>query len=82
MSAAEQGIKKKNKSNALIKVIIVILMCVVCVSLYKVGTILWEYHKGTQQYKQVERIAKVAARTSEYPVSDDDTRPLVPVDDM
>lgn len=59
MSAAKQRVKKNSKSNILIKIIIAILLCVICVSSYKVGKILWEYHQGTQQYKQVERIAKV-----------------------
>jgi sortase B len=58
MAEAEKKNKKKKKGDLLFKVIILVLLCVICVSLYKVGTILWEYHQGTQQYKTVEKVAK------------------------
>jgi len=49
--------KNKKKSDVIFKIIIAVLVCVICVSGYKVGTILWQYHQGDKAYKQVEKVA-------------------------
>ena len=56
--------KKKRKNDLLFKIVIVLLLCVIAFSLYKVGSILYEYHQGTKQYNQVEKVANTQKDTS------------------
>lgn len=55
--------KKKRKSDVVFKIIIIILICIIGVSLYKVSTILWEYHQGSKQYDQVKEVANTEKST-------------------
>lgn len=55
--------KKKRKSDVVFKIIIIILICIIGVSLYKVSTILWEYHQGSKQYDQVKEVANTENST-------------------
>lgn len=48
---------KKNKW--LYRIVMIVLICIIAFSLYKIGTILYEYYVGTKEYKQVEKIAGV-----------------------
>lgn len=64
MGTKESTAKGKKKNDVLFKIIIAILICVIAFSLYKVGTILWQYHQGTKEYKQVEEVANTSKDTS------------------
>lgn len=47
------------KKKWLYRIIMVILVIIIAFSLYKIGTILYEYYVGTKAYKQVEALAGV-----------------------
>lgn len=49
----------KKKGNFLYKLIIVILLCIIGFSGYKVGTILYNYYIGTHENNKVIEAAKV-----------------------
>lgn len=50
--------KKSKKSGGVIyKAVILILVFIIGICVYKIGSILYGYYKGTQEYKQVEKIA-------------------------
>lgn len=53
---------KKKKSNFLLNLITAILICIIAFSGFKLGRILYEYHKGTQEYKKIEKIANVKVK--------------------
>ena len=48
---------KRGKGDLFFDVIIVILLCVIAFSLFKVASILNEYQKGTREYKQIAKDA-------------------------
>lgn len=49
--------KKKKKGSWLYRIIIVVLLGVMIFSAYNIGKILWEYHKGTSAYEEIQQIA-------------------------
>ena len=51
--------KKKSKRNIIYNIIIFILVIVIVFCGVKLGKILYRYHKGTQAYKEITRIAEV-----------------------
>lgn len=53
MSAGE-----KKKTGILYKIVIIALLCVIAFSLFKIGSILLEYHRGTKEYERLQEIAE------------------------
>lgn len=48
------GKAKRKKSSTVYRIVIVLLLAVIAFSLYKIGTILHEYHVGTEEYEKVQ----------------------------
>lgn len=51
------GKREKRGRGILYRVVIIFLLLIIAFSLYKIGTILYEYYAGTQQYKEMQRLA-------------------------
>lgn len=51
------GKAKRKKSSTVYRIVIVLLLAVIAFSLYKIGTILHEYHVGTEEYEKVQSAA-------------------------
>lgn len=51
--------KTKKRFTWIYKLIILMLICVILFSLYKIGTILYGYYSGTHEYKRIEKIASI-----------------------
>ena len=62
--------KNRKRGGAAYLVIIVILLAVIAFSLYKIGGILYEYHKGTVEYERTQKLAGTEdlSRESSYKV--------------
>ena len=52
--------KEKKKTGVIYKIVIGILICIIAFSLYKIGTIVYEYYVGTKQYSEVQELAGAA----------------------
>ena len=55
--------KEKKKSTLLYRMILFILILIIAFSLYKIGTILYEYHVGTKEYDSVQELAGTQAES-------------------
>ncbi len=55
--------KEKKKSGLLYRMILFILIVIIAFSLYKIGTILYEYHVGTKEYDSVQELAGTQAES-------------------
>lgn len=53
--------KEKKKGNTLYRIIFVVLIIIIAFCLYKIGTILYEYHVGTKEYDSVQKLAGIEA---------------------
>lgn len=49
--------KTSSKNNGFYRVVIIALVLIIAFSLYKVGTILYEYYVGTKEYNQLQELA-------------------------
>lgn len=59
----------KKKGNFLYKLIIVILLCIIGFSGYKVGTILYNYYIGTHENNKVIEAAKVELKKNKFRIN-------------
>lgn len=50
--------EQKKKNSILYRAVICILLAVIIFSLYKIGTIIIEYHEGTQGYRKLQSVAE------------------------
>ncbi len=51
--------KEKKKNGILYRIVMVILIAIIAFSLYKIGTIIYGYYKGMNQYNQAQQVAGV-----------------------
>lgn len=49
--------EKKKKNSWIYRIMMLILICIIGFSLYKIGTILYEYYIGTKEYNQTAQLA-------------------------
>lgn len=55
--------KEKKKGGVIYRMILVVLVMIIAFCLYKIGTILYEYHVGTKEYESVQKMAGIEAKS-------------------
>lgn len=55
--------KAKKKSSVLYRIVLAVLILIIVFCLYKIGTILYEYHVGTKEYNSVQQLAGAQAES-------------------
>lgn len=51
--------KEKKKDGVFYRIIIAVLILIIAFCLYKIGTILYEYHVGTKEYDSIQQLAGI-----------------------
>lgn len=55
--------KEKKKGGVFYRIILAVLILIIAFCLYKIGTILYEYHVGTKEYNSVQELAGTQAES-------------------
>ena len=67
---SEQENRKRGGIGSIIyKIVVLILVCVIGFSLYKIGTILWGYWQGTQTYNEVAKVGDIKKGNDEIKIN-------------